>query len=184
MKHTITLAAAAALAVGAASAHAGCADPRDTQVASVHQIPAYAIANLRARAEASAPADSGDAAQTAAQNIVGTWLVSYTVKGMPAGQALIEWHSDGTEIENINRPVLSGNMCLGAWKPVDALHVSRFHMGWLYTDGNLSGYFNETEMVRAASSHYVGDADFKIFDLNGNVQAEFTERSDAVRLAP
>ncbi|MGI8841629.1 MAG: hypothetical protein ACR2F8_12740 [Caulobacteraceae bacterium] len=181
MKHTITMAAAAAvLTVGAVSAHAGCADPRAIQAGSIHTIPAYAIANLRANAASSASAHPGDAAQ----NIVGTWLVSYTVKGMPAGQALIRWHSDGTEFENINFPVLGGNMCLGSWKPVDALHVSRFHMGWLYDNGNLSGYFDQTETVRAASAHYVGVSDFKVFDLNGNLVTEFTERSDAVRLEP
>ncbi len=181
MKHTVTLAAAvAALAVGAVSAHAGCADPRAIQASSIPTIPAYAIANLRANSASSASAHPGDAAQ----NIVGTWLVSYQVRGMPAGQALIEWHSDGTEFENINFPVLGGNICLGAWKPVDALHVSRFHMGWLYNNGNLSGYFDQNETVRVSYAHYVGISDFKVFDLKGNVVAEFTERSDAVRLAP
>ncbi|MGI9169171.1 MAG: hypothetical protein ACR2FH_03210 [Caulobacteraceae bacterium] len=182
MKFTITLAAGvAALAVGAVSAHAGCADPRAIQAGAVHTLPAFIVGNLAAKAAASASAHPGG---DAAQNIVGTWLVSYQVRGMPAGQALIQWHSDGTEFENINFPVLGGNMCLGSWKAVDATHVSRFHMGWLYDNGNLSGYFNQTETVRAAYSHYVGVSDFKVFDLNGNVLTEFTERSDAVRLEP
>jgi hypothetical protein len=42
-------------------------------------------------------------------NIVGTWHVSYTVEGSPFAQAFIQWHSDGTEWENINLPVLGGN---------------------------------------------------------------------------
>ena len=34
--------------------------------------------------------------------IVGTWLVTY--EGPVAGQAFIQWHSDGTEWENIDLP--------------------------------------------------------------------------------
>jgi hypothetical protein len=43
--------------------------------------------------------------------IVGTWLVTY--EGAVTGQAFIQWHSDGTEWENINHPTLEGNICMG-----------------------------------------------------------------------
>ncbi|HTV78273.1 MAG TPA: hypothetical protein VMF03_08450 [Steroidobacteraceae bacterium] len=90
----------------------------------------------------------------AAENIVGTWDVVYTTDPSSAvtAEAFIQWHSDGTEWENINYPILGGNICLGSWKAVDRFHVSRNHVGWLYdgTAGNLIGYFNETETDEVA----------------------------------
>jgi hypothetical protein len=44
-------------------------------------------------------------------DIVGTWLVNYG----PVGQAFIQWHSDGTEWENITHPSIGGNVCMGSW---------------------------------------------------------------------
>ena len=49
--------------------------------------------------------------------------------GAPAGEAFIQWHSDGTEWENINFPILGGNICMGSWKQSDANHVFRNHWG-------------------------------------------------------
>ena len=46
----------------------------------------------------------------------GTWLVTYT--GGLAGQAFIQWHSDGTEWENIDFPILGGTICMGDWKAI------------------------------------------------------------------
>jgi hypothetical protein len=79
------------------------------------------------------------------ENIVGTWHVVYTTEGLPPGEAFIQWHSDGTEWENINHPVLGGNICMGSWKTVDRSHVFRNHWGWLFNNGVIAGYFNETE---------------------------------------
>jgi hypothetical protein len=81
---------------------------------------------------------------------VGTWHVVYTTEGSTSGEAFIQWHSDGTEWENINYPVLGGNICMGSWKTVDRSHVFRNHFGWLYNNGLLAGYFNETETDEVA----------------------------------
>jgi hypothetical protein len=90
------------------------------------------------------PAHGGN---NAAENIVGTWHVIYTPEGATkeSGEAFIQWHSDGTEWENINYPVLNGNICMGSWKPDGQWQVSRNHVGWLYMGGSLAGWFNETE---------------------------------------
>jgi hypothetical protein len=90
------------------------------------------------------------AGHNAGENIVGTWLVNYTTEGFPPGAAFIQWHSDGTEWENINHPVLSGNICMGSWKAVDYSHVFRNHFGWLFNNGVIAGYFNETETDEVA----------------------------------
>jgi hypothetical protein len=116
--------------------------------------------------------------------IVGTWQVSYTSGGSPAGEAFIQWHDDGTEFENIDFPILGGNICMGSWQQLPHRQVSRSHIGWLYTDGNLTGYFTETETdtVSHDGDSYTGNNDTKIFDLDGNMQVEFPGTSDAVRL--
>ncbi|MGA2398059.1 MAG: hypothetical protein ABSG30_08370 [Steroidobacteraceae bacterium] len=34
---------------------------------------------------------------------------------------------------------------MGSWKSTDRSHVYRNHYAWLYNNGVLAGYFNETE---------------------------------------
>ncbi len=183
MKHIKTVAAATvALTAVVASAHAGCVDPRQAKSAALHQIPGFVVAGLTPKLWT---APDGASPSYAGKNIVGTWLVTYSVGGNPAAQAFIQWHSDRTEWENINFPIEGGNICVGSWKVVDPLHVTRLHVGWLYTAGLLTGYFTETETVLVSSrTSYTGAADVKIFDTAGNVLAEFPETSSAVRIAP
>jgi hypothetical protein len=178
MKRTLTLAAAlAATALTGLSAHASCADPRASASGSARQIPQIVLKGL-----SGARAPQGE---NAADNIVGTWLVTYTVEGSPFGQAYIQWHSDGTEWENINLPLSGGNICMGSWQAVGSKHVARNHWGWLYTDGDLSGYFNETETNKVArNGTYAGTNEQKGYDLNGNLLFDVTGTSSAVQIAP
>ncbi|HTV79773.1 MAG TPA: hypothetical protein VMF03_16080 [Steroidobacteraceae bacterium] len=128
------------LAFSGLAAHASCVVPRST---GRHDMPLILKSGPRAPF----------GGHNAAENIIGTWDVVYTTdpSSSPAGEALIQWHSDGTEWENINLPVLDGNICLGSWKAVDRSHVSRNHVGWLYDGtGTLIGYFDETETDEVA----------------------------------
>jgi hypothetical protein len=127
----------ATLMLSGLPARAGCVDPRS---ASEQTTPF----NLD---PGPMPSRAG---HDAAENIVGTWYVSYTTEGFPPGAAFIQWHSDGTEWESINHPVLGGNICMGSWKIVDRLHVFRNHYGWLFNNGVIAGYFNETETDEVA----------------------------------
>ncbi len=181
MKHTVTLGlAAVALAAGAVSAQAGCADPRNAGAAAMHAaIPSFMVPHLNPNISLPPPPPGN-----AAKNVIGSWLVTYTSGGRAFGQAFIQWHPDGTEWENINLPILGGNICVGSWKSVDSLHVSRFHVGWLYNQGNLVGYFTETETDKVGANVYSGTNDTKIFDLSGNVLAEVPGTAHAVRIAP
>ena len=115
-----------------------------------------------------------------------SWAESFPWGGAPGGVAFIQWHDDGTEFENVDFPILGGNICMGAWRQLDHRHVSRSHIGWLYTDGNLTGYFTETETdtVSHDGNSYTGNNDTKIFDLDGNMQFEVTGTADAVRFQP
>lgn len=183
MKHINTIAAAtiALIAIGA-SAHAGCVDPRQIKPGMVHEVPGFIVAGLKPKL---GPAPDAASPTNAGSNIVGTWLVTYTTAGNPGGQALIQWHNDRTEWEDINFPIESGNICVGSWKVVDPMHVTRLHMGWLYTAGLLTGYFTETETTLVSSrTAYSGVTDIKIFDTAGNVLVELPGTSSAVRIAP
>ena len=179
MKHTIVLAAATlAIAAGAVSANAGCADFRAVKPGMVHTIPNFLLPKPQAGAQAQP--DS-----YASRKIVGTWVATYTVEGQPFAQAFIQWHDDGTEWEDINLPLSGGNVCVGSWVSIDRKDVSRNHIGWLYNNGNLAGYFTETETDHLDTpDSYSGANDQKIYDLNGNLLAEVTGTSSAVRLAP
>jgi len=177
MKHKLTGAAlVAALGFTAVSAHAGCADPRIvTHQAGVNLVPL----GLQ-----SAKPTSSSIKSSAGGSIVGTWRVSYTSAGAPFADAFIQWHSDGTEWENIDLPILGGNLCLGSWKSVDSTHASRFHVGWSYTDGTLSGYFTESEIDELSNdgNGYHGVNDTKIYDLQGNMLAEVPGTAVALRI--
>lgn len=130
----IGAAAIAALSLAGFSARASCMDPSNAG-------PPMGPMNFN---HGPMPSHFG---HNAADNIVGTWHVIYTPEGSTteSGEAFIQWHNDGTEWENINYPVLNGNICMGSWKSVDQSHVSRNHVGWLYNGGVLAGWFSETE---------------------------------------
>ena len=122
----------------------------------------------------------------AAERIVGTWRVTYTSGGAPFATGFIQWHSDGTEWENISQPTLGGNICMGSWKALDAAHVYRNHYGWLFTNGIVSGYFNETETDEVAwdGNSYTGTNVTKIYDLSGNFIVAVPGAASATRIEP
>lgn len=123
---------------------------------------------------------------SAAQKIVGTWQASYASDGAVYGEAFIQWHSDGTEWENIDFPVLGGNICMGSWKAVDENRVFRYHVGWLYSNGVLFGHFVETETDELSrdGNSYSGTNDTKFFQLDGTMFQEVVGTSAATRISP
>ena len=179
MNLTFFTAAVAALALTGVAAHAGCTDPRTSAQQGAFQ-------KMSPLMLPRPTADSRSEHENAAENIVGTWHVIYTAGGSAFGEAFIQWHNDGTEWENINFPILGGNICMGSWKPIDKNRVTRNHIGWLYTNGVLSGYFTETEtdVVARDGNSYHGTNDQKVFDLEGNLVVEVPGTSTATRLAP
>jgi hypothetical protein len=174
----IATALVAALTLPGIAAHAACVDPKSaSQQAAVQQI-----APLNFNRE-SLPARSGT---PVGEQIVGTWHVAYTTEGSASGQAFIQWHSDGTEWENISYPVLGGNICMGSWKTVDRSHIYRNHYGWLFTDGVVSGYFNETETDAVAwdGNSYSGSNETTFYDLTGAVTMKLSGTATATRIVP
>jgi len=167
----------AALALTGVTAHASCTDPR---VAQPNTFEKAAPFNLH---QGLAPSWGRDA-----DRIVGTWQVAYTADGTtsPYAQAFIQWHGDRTEWENITMPVLGGNICMGSWRTVDQWHVFRNHVGWLFSSGVISGYFNETETDEVApdGNSYRGSNDTIGYDFSGNVLFEVKGTASATRIAP
>lgn len=157
----IGAAVAAALALTGFSAQAACVDPRVAAgTAPPHRVSDLSLPKAFAReGERGGPV-----------SIVGTWLVTYSL----GGEAIIQWHSDGTEWENINHPVLGGNICLGRWEQTDRYTYVRHHMGWIYeiAGAPASNYFieDETAQLAADGKSYSGIDTFTINNLDGTVQ--------------
>jgi hypothetical protein len=157
---------------------AACMDPNAASgQGALHQSPLLSLA---------APAPDYSETSGAAQRIVGTWQVSYATGGAVYAEAFIQWHSDGTEWENIDFPVLGGNICMGSWKVVSWNKVFRYHVGWLYTDGALSGHFIETETDELSrdGNSYSGNNDTKFYNLAGSLFQEVVGTSAAKRISP
>lgn len=104
--------------------------------------------------------------------IVGLWLTAYTTSSnAPFGASFKEWHSDGTEFENVDHSAVIGNVCFGVWKQVGFREVRLHHTGWTFDgSGNPTGFFtiDETETIAANGMSYSGTFDFKVFDTNGD----------------
>jgi hypothetical protein len=84
-------------------------------------------------------ADTGEA-------IVGMWHVTFTAEGnsggppdgTPIDNALIIWHSDGTEIMTSMRPPQDGDICMGVWKKVGVGQYRVNHIAWFGNDATNS----------------------------------------------
>ena len=118
------------------------------------------------------------------EGIVGTWLVTYPNNG----QAFIQWHSDGTEWENITHPTITGNICMGSWVAIAPWTYYRNHFGWLFdSTGKNNGYFNETETDTLAKdgNSYTGTNVTTLYNLDNSVMAgPIAGTSSAVRIDP
>jgi hypothetical protein len=105
-------------------------------------------------------------------SIVGLWHTVYTTtSGAPFGQSFKEWHSDGTEFENIDHSAVVGNVCFGVWKQLDPRTFRLHHTGWTFDDnGNPTGSFtiDETDTLTPNGMSYNGSFTFKVFDTNGD----------------
>jgi hypothetical protein len=178
MKTTlIGIAAIAALSLFGLPANANCAYPSAGNQQGI-QLPAYRHQQF------------GDH-----EGIVGTWLVNYG----PVGQAFIQWHSDGTEWENITHPGIGGNICMGSWVATGPWTYFRNHFGWIFdsTTGLIAGYFNETETdtLSKDGNSYAGTNVTIFYDMAGNVvpapgapspapSGGYPGTSSAVRIVP
>src|ERR1700729_1035995 len=92
--------------------------------------------------------------------IVGMWHVMFTAEGngegppngTPIDNALIVWHSDGTEIMNSGRPPQDGNFCMGIWRKVGPNQYRVNHFAWAGNDTTNAGNpVGPTRLVEAVT---------------------------------
>ncbi len=104
------------------------------------------------------------------KTIVGLWRTFYTSNGSPFFDTLKQWHSDGTEFENVKHNPAIGSVCVGVWKQVSPKSVRLHHLGFLFTtEGAPNGTFtvDEEDTLSANGMTYEGSFVFRIYDVNG-----------------
>jgi hypothetical protein len=120
--------------------------------------------------------------------IVGMWKVTFTAKGngpdgppdnTPIDNAVVVWHSDGTEIMNSGRPAQDGNFCMGVWenKGRFGYKLNHFALGNDATNapsgiGNPSpGNIRENVFLSRDGKSYWGTFTLDAYDPSGNLVA-------------
>ena len=135
----------------------------------------------------------GDAAQRVGpgtiapdnNSIVGLWYVNYTSGGELVYESFDTWHSDGTELENLNLAPATGPLCVGVWKQVGPRSFRLHHVGWNFDlNGNSLGSFtlDETNTVSRDGLTYKGTFDIKFYDVDGKLIDELTGTQTATRI--
>jgi hypothetical protein len=114
-------------------------------------------------------------------SIVGLWQVVYTpvVSSTPITVSFKEWHSDGTEFENIWLAPVGGDICFGAWKTIAPRTVHTHHIGWIFaTPGaTATNYFiqDETDTVSRDGKTYTGTYKMQVYSLAGAKEGPETD---------
>jgi hypothetical protein len=132
--------------------------------------------------------------------IVGMWHVTFAAKGnevgppdgAPIDNALISWHSDGTELMNSARPPQDGNFCMGVWKRTGHNQYKLNHFAWLANDsanapsgiGNPAGPVRLYEEITLSpdGKSYTGNFTLDAYDATGNPVAHIVGTISATRI--
>ena len=168
--------AALVVLLTAASSYADCG-PMAGMKFPVVKLPLVATANLAA-VDGMPNSESPD-------SIVGLWHTMYTAENSLFAETFKEWHSDGTEFENVNHNPAIGAVCVGVWKQVAVRTVRLHHLGFLFNaDGTSAGTFvvEETDTLAAHGRSYVGTFTFSTYDVNGNLTGEVKGTVAATRI--
>ena len=132
--------------------------------------------------------------------IVGMWHATFTAQGnelgppdgAPIDNALVTWHSDGTELMNSARPPQDGDFCMGVWKKTGKSTYKLNHFAWLANDtanapigiGNPAGPTRIFEEVTLSpdGKHYTGTFTLDAYDTSGNPVAHIVGVIAATRI--
>ncbi|MGB6133837.1 MAG: hypothetical protein WCC14_19345 [Acidobacteriaceae bacterium] len=139
--------------------------------------------------------------------IVGMWHVVFTAQtqngepvpvsgGVVIDNAVVQWHSDGTEIMNSARSAQDGNFCLGVWKRTGIRTYLLNHIPWqgnVYdptvppdTIGPPQGGVQIIEKITLSpdGNSYSGSFTLHAYDTSGNVYVWFTGVLSGKRITP
>jgi hypothetical protein len=132
--------------------------------------------------------------------IVGMWHVTFTAEGnnpgppdgTPIDNALVTWHSDGTELMNSARPPQDGDFCMGVWEKSGHNLYRLNHFAWLANDianapsgvGNPTGPARLFERITLSpdGNQYSGKFTLDAFDTSGNRLAHIVGTVSATRI--
>jgi hypothetical protein len=128
------------------------------------------------------------------------WHVTFTAwgnepgppDGTPIDNALVTWHSDGTELMNSARPPQDGDFCMGVWKRTGVNKYKLNHFAWLANDsanapggvGNPTGPTRIFEEITLGpdGKHYTGKFTLDAYDTLGNQVAHIVGNIAATRI--
>jgi len=128
--------------------------------------------------------------------IVGMWHVTFTAEGnaggTPLDNALVTWHSDGTELMNSARPPQDGDFCMGIWKKTGRKTYKLNHFAWFANDtanapggiGNTTGPTRILQQVTLSpdGKHYSGTFTLDAYDTSGTQVAHIVGVIAATRI--
>jgi hypothetical protein len=108
--------------------------------------------------------------------IVGLWRVKFIIPSTPndivIDDALAQWHADGTEIMNSNRPPDTSSFCLGVWEKIghSKYRLNHFAKSWDPLSNTPAGPANIREIVVLGSNGNSFEGAFTIdqYDPAGN----------------
>ncbi len=134
-------------------------------------------------------------------SIVGMWKATFTAEGntgpgappdgAPIDSALVQWHSDGTEVMNSGRPPQDGNVCFGVWEKTGKFRYTLNHFGTGNDTanapsgiGNPSGptHLVEDVMVSRDGKHYAGTFTLDAYDPSNTLVAHIVGVITATRI--
>ncbi|MGB6193291.1 MAG: hypothetical protein WBF42_12560 [Terracidiphilus sp.] len=120
-------------------------------------------------------------------SIVGMWHVKFTASdGSVFDDSVVQWHPDGTEIMNSQRPAQDGNFCMGVWTRTGERRYLLNHIPWKGNDptGTPQDGAQLIEKVTLSpdGNSYTGTYTFVPYDQNGNAGPVFTGTISAKRI--
>jgi hypothetical protein len=123
------------------------------------------------------------AQRAAAKALAGTWLAVYDGG---THNCFVQWHKDGTSVQNADFPSVEGNVIMGDWAAVDKHTASVNLTAWSYDDsGGLTGLLVKTETVTLGlhDTSYSGDFEVTFYDLEGNIVFQHSGTLTATRVS-
>ena len=100
--------------------------------------------------------------------------------------SVVQWHADGTEIMNSQRPAQDGNFCLGVWKQTGERKYFLNHLPWKGNDPTGQpqdgAQLIEQVTLSADGNSYTGSYTFTPYAADGTAGPTFTGPIAATRI--
>ena len=174
----MTVGAGILSALFVSNALAGCGDLSNLEGPFKLADPLVEAKTAAPRVESANPEQRGGSGAS----VVGMWKIQLISKGntshnpsIPDGALIdygfVQWHSDGTEIQN-SAGVPGGGFCLGVWGQTGFLtfELNHFPIAFNPTSGAVANYINirEQNTLSPSGDSYTGTFTEDVYDAKGN----------------